>query len=98
VDQTGSALHVPVAYLPPEPKGSWPALEELEELNRLSVSIDRRMHQTSLPKYLSNGRIVTQNNLDMFTLYLSQQDVREETIGRRSTWAIPFIYKEPIRH
>jgi hypothetical protein len=32
------------------------------------VSIDRRMHQTSLLRYLSKGRIVTQNNLGMFTL------------------------------
>ena len=58
-------------YLPPELTGSLPTLEELEELSRLSVSIDRRMHQTPLLKYLSKGRIVTQNH-DLVTLFPPQ--------------------------
>jgi len=67
VDQTGSALNVPVEYLPPELKGSLPTLEELEELSRLGHQ-HRPMRETPLPKYLSKGRIVTQNTLAMFIL------------------------------
>jgi hypothetical protein len=85
VDQFGSALNVPVKYLPPKSKGSLPTLEELEEIIGWSVTIDRRMHQTPLLKYLPKGRIVTQNTSGMFILYLGRQDVREETIGRLSS-------------
>src|SRR3982074_2548400 len=49
------------------------------------------MHQTPLLKYLWKGRIVAQINLGMFILYLSRQDVREETIGRR------FQLRYPLR-
>jgi hypothetical protein len=68
VDQLGSALNVPVKYLPPEPKGSLPALEELEELSRLVRQHRPKDAPTPLLKYLSKGRIVTQNTLGMFIL------------------------------
>ena len=85
MDQPGSGLNVPVEYLPPELKGLFLPWMNLRSLLGWSVSIDRRMHQTPLLKYLSKGRIVAQINLGMFILYLSRQDVREETIGRRSS-------------
>jgi len=38
----------------------------------------------ALLKYFGEARIVTRINLGMFILYLSRQDVRKKTIGRRS--------------
>jgi hypothetical protein len=74
-----------VEYLPRELKGSLPTLEELEELSRFARqhrSRDARNAITEVP--LERLNCHTQH-LGMFILYLSQQDVQEETIGRSSS-------------